>query len=143
MIAFDTNILFPAIEKSHVHNQKAKEFLQGLRGQKVVLSELNLLELYQLIRNPKVCAQPLNEKEAFHVIQSFRKHPDWELVDYPGKLMEDIWRGTLEEGFARRRVFDLRLSRTLIYFGVKDFATRNTKDFQGAAFRKVWDPFEE
>jgi uncharacterized protein len=141
VISFDTNILFPALEPTHSNHQKAKEFLLSLQGQKIALCELVLIEVYQLIRNPKICIHPLDEKKAFEVIQAFRSHPEWELIDYPGNLMEEIWQSTREVGFPRRKIFDVRLARTLIHAGVRDFATGNERDFVGMNFRRVWNPF--
>jgi len=37
-------------------------------------------------------------------------------------------------------VFDARLAHTLVDSGVKEFATRNTRDFEGFGFERVFDP---
>lgn len=43
-------------------------------------------------------------------------------------------------GFARRRIIDLRLARTLQRHGVTEFATANVRDFDGLGFARVWNP---
>jgi hypothetical protein len=45
-----------------------------------------------------------------------------------------------KEGFARRRIFDVRLTKTLQAHGVTEFATANTKNFEGLGFQRVWNP---
>ena len=37
-------------------------------------------------------------------------------------------------------MFDARLGFTLRHHGVREFATRNIKDFDGIGFGRVWDP---
>ena len=51
-----------------------------------------------------------------------------------------IWREASQDGFAYRKIFDVRLAATLLHHGALDFATRNTKDFAGLGFARVWDP---
>lgn len=143
MISVDTNILFPSLESSHLNHQKAKEFLMGLKSKQVIICELVLIEIYQLVRNSTVCQRPLNAIEAIDLIQKLRTHPEWELVDYPGGMMNEVWGGAKERDFPRRRIFDLRLASSLKHYGVKYFATVNVKDFQGLNFDRVWNPFVE
>lgn len=57
--------------------------------------------------------------------------------------MEHLWKSTGEEGFAFRRIIDLRLALTLLHSGVTHFATSNTKDYQNLGFEKVWNPLLE
>jgi hypothetical protein len=45
-----------------------------------------------------------------------------------------------EEGFAFRRIIDLRLGMTLLHSGVTHFAASNVRDFQNLGFEKVWNP---
>jgi predicted nucleic acid-binding protein len=43
---------------------------------------------------------------------------------------------------ARRHIFDARLALTLLEHGVKEFATRNTRDFESFGFLHVFDPLD-
>ena len=66
-----------------------------------------------------------------------------QLLDYPGptpKLSDQLWRRAAQPNFPRKAIYDARLALTLRHFGVKQFATRNTKDFQDFGFERVWDP---
>jgi hypothetical protein len=66
----------------------------------------------------------------------------WKIVE-AAPVMENVWNSTGEEGFAFRRIIDLRLGLTLLYAGVTQFATSNVKDFQQLGFEKVWNPLTE
>lgn len=143
MIAFDTNILFPALESSHSDHASARSFLQSLDRQEGVICELVLMEVYVLIRNPKVCRNPLSSSAAVTLIQKLRTNPAWRLVDYPGGLMAQVWKACESPGFARRRVFDARLAVCLRHHGVAQLATANVSDFEGFGFDRVWNPLSD
>lgn len=143
MISFDTNILFAALEASADGHARARKLLEEHQGNvQIMLCELSLLELYTLLRNPKICAAPLSSADAVCAIQSLRHHPVWRLVDYTEKVADELWRIAAAADFAFRRIYDSRLALTLRHHGVTEFATRNIKDFQGFGFTRVWDPFK-
>jgi predicted nucleic acid-binding protein len=90
-----------------------------------------------------VVTRPLDGPSAVELIQRLRSHPQWELVDYPGGLMNDVWTASAKAGVARRRIYDARLALTLRHHGVCELATTNVKDFEGFGFDRVWNPLEE
>jgi len=140
MIGIDTNILaYARVEAAPLHGA-AVGFLEGLgASQEVVISELVLMELYLLLRNEKVLSPPLSALEAVNECQVLRVHPRWQLVD-SADVMKEVWPIANREGFARRRIFDVLLAKTLQAHGVTKFATANTKDFEGLGFQRVWNP---
>ena len=141
MIAFDTNILLPALVKKHPNHKEARAFLEKHQHPKVCLCELVLVETYVLLRNPATSPCPLTAAEAGSIIRQLRTHPHWRLIDYPGGLMHSIWELASQPGFARRRIFDARLAQTLRHHGVTEFVTNNIKDFEGFGFDRVWSPY--
>lgn len=142
MISFDTNILFPALEPSHADHERARLWLESLAGE-VALSELVLMELYVLVRDPVLAARPLGPPQAVALIERLRTNPRWRLLDAPEGLMAEVWRRAAEPGFGRRRVFDARIGVSLLRQGVRELATRNVRDFQGLGFARVFDPIAE
>lgn len=144
MISCDTNIIFPVCDKRSPFHELARDFLTENAGSnRFCLCEQVLLELYCLLRNPAVSTPPLEPAVAVATIQRFRQNPFWLVVGMvPGVgIMERVWQRAAANGFAFRRVFDMRLAMTLRHHGVTDFATRNIKDFRGCGFTRVWDPF--
>ena len=98
MISFDTNLLFPALEPSHRDHPKAKLWLTALDGE-VAISELVLMELYVLVRNPAIAARPLGAAQAVALIETLRTNPRWRLLDAPDGIMAMIWKKAAEPGF--------------------------------------------
>ena len=84
--------------------------------------------------------RPLSGKDAAAIMQRFRRHPRWSLVDHLPDVMDNVWTAVARRGLARRRIFDVRLAFGLTCHGVTNLATRNTKHFEGLGFGRVWDP---
>ncbi len=144
MTAVDTNLLFAWLNRDHAwHKPAAAWFAAESAKPDLVLCELCLVELYGLLRNPAVVKRPMDAPAALEVIQRLRSHPQWELVDYPGGLMNEVWPASAQAGLARRRIYDTRLALTLRHHGITEFATTNVKDFDGFGFSRVWNPLEK
>jgi predicted nucleic acid-binding protein len=105
----------------------------------VVVCELVLVELYLKLRNERIFPRPLSASQATAACQSYRQNRLWKIVE-AAPVMENVWKSTGEEGFAFRRIIDLRLGMTLLHSGVTHFATSNVRDFQNLGFEKVWNP---
>lgn len=140
MLGIDTNILAYARLSDSRWHARASEFLNGLANRRdVVISEYVLVELYLLLRNESILSPPLSAAAAVAEVQLLRAHPHWQLVD-SADVMKDVWPLASRAGFARRRILDVRLAKTLQAHGVTEFATANTKDFEGLGFARVWNP---
>lgn len=140
MLSIDTNILLYAQNADCPEYARASGFLTEYSNRPdVVLCELVLVELYLLLRNPAVVTRPLGAKAAVSVCQAYRLHPCWRLVEN-APVMGQVWKSAAGESFARRRIIDARLARTLQHHGVTELATVNTRDFSGFGFRRVWNP---
>lgn len=143
MIAVDTNLLLYARLAGNPFHQAAREFLEGHDGNPdFVIAELVLVEFYLALRNPAIIDSPLKASEAVEQCNVFRRHPTWQLVEN-ADVMHSVWREAARPGFARRRIVDVRLAKTLIAHGVKEFATANVDDFQSLGFQRVWNPVAE
>lgn len=141
MISFDTNVVFAALEASAEGHAQARETLAGYtHNPKVALCELVLAEVYCLLRNPAVVKNPLPAGEAASAIQKLRHHRSWRIIDYVPEVAGKVWAEAAKPGFAFRKIYDTRIALTLRHHGITEFATRNTKDFEGFGFKRVWDP---
>ena len=147
MISCDTNLLFYALKARAPEQPQARAFFEAhADSPSFVLCELVLIELYGLLRNPVPRRPPLPAAEAVQIIDRFRRHPTWRVVDYPGppaRIMDEVWQRAGSAGFPRRAIFEARLALTLRHHGVTEFATRNTSDFAGFGFERVWDPLAD
>ncbi len=139
--AIDTNILLYALNANAPECQRAQRFLTERHDDSdTVLSELSLVELYVLLRNPAVVKKPLSAAQAAHTVASFRRHPRWRLIDHATTAMDEVWRRAGQAGFARTRIFDVRFAVGLRLHGVTHLATRNVRDFVDLGFAEVFDP---
>ncbi len=143
-LSFDTNILFPAVQVADPRHEAAAAFLASTEGRTdVVVSELVLLELYVLLRNPAVVSRPAAPHEAVAVCEAFRSHPRWQVTGLPRgsrQFHDAMWPRLSTPGFARRRAYDWRMALSLLQHGVTEFATANVADFDGFGFARVWNP---
>ncbi|MBP5542748.1 MAG: PIN domain-containing protein [Kiritimatiellae bacterium] len=144
MVSCDTNVLFAASNPSDPNHETALGFVSAhANDQRFVIAEQVLVELYCLLRNPAVQSRPLSASEAASVIAAYRRNPDWSIVDIPAtpEVMNAVWRRAASRDFARRRIHDVRLAETLKHWGVDEFHTRNTRDFEDLGFRILSNPF--
>jgi toxin-antitoxin system PIN domain toxin len=140
MISIDTNVLLYGLNRDCTEHTAARAFLETCAGRAdVAIAELVLVELYVLLRNPAVVRRPLEAGAAAELCQAFRRHPRWAVVE-SADVMARVWAAAARPGVARRHVFDARLAHTLLDHGVTELATRNTRDFEGFGFARVFDP---
>ena len=147
MISFDTNLLLYSLNRDCAEHAEARAFFDTLPTAPgaVAVCELVLVELYVLLRNPAVLQNPLEPADAVSIVQTFRQHPTWAVIDYPGEtsgVMDGLWRLAAQPNIGRRIVFDARLALTLRHHGVTEFATRNDSHFANFGFTRVWNPLE-
>jgi toxin-antitoxin system PIN domain toxin len=142
MISFDTNLAVYAANSSMAQHAAARRFLESLAARDdVVVCELMLVELYLKLRNPRIFPKPMDAPLAVAWCDRFRNHRNWLLVD-SAPVMPRVWRLAAKKDFAFRQIIDARLAMTLLHHGVNEFATSNTKDFEGFGFVRVWNPLE-
>jgi predicted nucleic acid-binding protein len=101
-----------------------------------------LVELYLKLCNARIFPNPFLPSEAAAWCQGFRTNVRWRVVEN-APIMSETWRLAAQDGFAFRRIIDARLALTLRHHGVTEFATANTKDFEGFGFSRVWNPLAE
>ena len=144
MLSIDTHILWHGFNADSPQHGAAYAWLRSVQAlEEVVISEFILAEFYGLLRNPAVLSQPLGASDAAAVVQVYRRHPRWRLVGFPTESLpmhEKMWQEAGKEGFAFRRLYDVRTALSLLSQGVTEFATANVNDFSGLGFRRVWNP---
>jgi toxin-antitoxin system PIN domain toxin len=91
VISVDTNILLYAYNQDCQEHRPAFDFLTAYSERDdVALCELVLVELYILLRNPTVIAEPLSAEEAADACGAYRRHPRWRLLDN-APVMDRVW----------------------------------------------------
>ena len=140
MLGIDTNILLYSLNPDSAFHHAARGFLaEAFQNDRIVLSDLVLVELYLLLRNPVVTVRPLSPASAVEIVHGFLRQPNVTRAE-TAPVMDLVWEHAAHSGFARRRIIDLRLAFTLQHHGVTRFATANVKDFTDTGFATVWNP---
>jgi toxin-antitoxin system PIN domain toxin len=141
MISADTNIFVNAANPDMQDHQKALEFINThWLDTSFALCELVVLEIYMAIRNPAIFRKPLPPSEAVAYCNKLRQNPYWQLVDVTPEITDQLWKIAARPNLAFRSIIDARLGLTLVYHGVTEFATVNTRHFQDCGFTRVWNP---
>jgi len=143
--SLDTNILLYAANEDAVEHSICKEFLQSIIEDPSdwVVADQVYLELYRALRNPKVMSRPLTATQAARHLSVIRDEMGIMHCGYSSASWKGLIRNLESEDFPYRRTHDALLAATLLYHGVKDFYTRNTKDFLNAGFRQVINPVDQ
>ena len=77
MTSFDTNILFYSLNpQSQWHAASVDALEEALEGDRVVLTDYVLLELYNLLRNTTVMTKPLSAPAATEIVKQYLNHPN-------------------------------------------------------------------
>ncbi|MEX2581555.1 MAG: TA system VapC family ribonuclease toxin [Verrucomicrobiales bacterium] len=142
MISADTNLFVYAADPDAPDHQAARSFLKSC-GDDFVVSQLILVELYMLLRNPAVFKRPYSAQEAAGYCQALAASPKWRCVDYDPLVARKLWQWAERTSRGYRGIIDARIGLTLRHHGVTHFATANVKDFDGLGFEKVWNPLVE
>jgi toxin-antitoxin system PIN domain toxin len=142
MKSLDTNILLYAINKDCPEHTACSDLVRHALGEPEawIIADQVWFELYRLLRNPRVLSQPLEAPDAAAAVSWYRNksgwlHCSWDIGMF-GQL-EGFWKAG---SFPARRSFDLVLATTLKNNGVKEFHTRNTKDFEAFDFFTLVNP---
>jgi uncharacterized protein len=144
MKSMDTNILMYASNSDCREYAICSELVERALStpRQWIIADQVWFELYRLLRNPTVLANPLGAKEAGQTIKWFRRESGWLHCAWETNSMsklESLWS---EASFPSKRVFDLILALTLKNNGVTEFYTRNSRDFKEFGFFSVINPLE-
>ena len=142
MLSIDTNILLYAQNEDCPEHGAARAFIEECGSRDgVAICDLVLVELYQLLRNRAVLKSPLNAPDAAMVCMKWRDNPRWAVIE-SAPVMEKVWIIAQRPDIARRAIFDARIALTLRHHGITEFATRNTRDFEGFGFTHLINPLD-
>ncbi|OHD80986.1 MAG: hypothetical protein A3J97_07360 [Spirochaetes bacterium RIFOXYC1_FULL_54_7] len=142
MESLDTNILLYAINKDCPEHKTYADLVQHALGEPEswIIADQVWFELYRLLRNPAVLPNPLGAPDAAAAVSWYRNKSGWLHCAWETGMigqLEGFWK---DASFPARRSFDLVLAVTLKNNGVKEFHTRNTKDFEAFGFFTLVDP---
>ena len=142
ILSADTNLFLYAANPDSPHHGTARRFFENDANgdQRFLVCELVLVEIYMQLRNPAVFKKTMSASEAAMFCLSLRSNPRWEYADYEPDVSGAVWNWAATTSGSFRHIIDARLALTLRHHGVTQFATANTKHFDGFGFERVWSP---
>ncbi len=144
MKSLDTNVLLYSINKDCPEHESCASLIYHALGEPEswIIADQVWFELYRLLRNPAVLPHPLGAEDAATTVYWYRNKSGWLHCAWETNMigqLEGFWRNP---SFPARRSFDLILAITLKNNGVKEFYTRNTKDFESYDFFTIVNPLD-
>lgn len=142
MKSLDTNIMLYAINSDCPEHNLCRQLVdQALKEKESwIIAEQVWFELYRLLRNPIVLQHPLTASRSAETIDWYRMNSGWLQCAWEPDMMKELKPLWEEEDFPARKSFDVVLAVTLKAHGVKEFYTRNNKDFDNLKFFNVINP---
>ncbi len=142
MKSLDTNILLYSINCDCPEYNQCRQLVDKALAEKElwIVADQVWFELYRLLRNPVVLQKPLTASQAAETIYWYREKSGWLKCAWEPDMMNELKSRWEEDNFTARKSFDAVLAVTLKKHGVKDFYTRNNKDFDNFDFFTVINP---
>ena len=142
MKSLDTNILIYAANRGCQEHESAFLVLQDLLKNPAewIIADQVMFEYLRALSSPAVFAKPLKPTQAIEVVRSFRQSSGVLFCAYEQRLFNGILDHYGQGG--KKRLYDIVLSQTLLQAGVREFFTRNVKDFKGTGIETIVNPID-
>ncbi len=142
MKSLDTNVLFYALNSDCREYDSCRTLIEKAlsRPREWIIADQVWFELYRLLRNSTVLEKPLNAEQAAGAVDWYRNKSGWLRCAWEPDMMKSLDTLWKNPQFPPRRCFDAKLAVVLKENGVKEFHTRNVKDFEEFGFFEVIDP---
>lgn len=141
MTCLDSNILIYAFHKGSSLHEKAKNFLYAcLADEGFAVSELSLVEFFQVLTDKRKIEKPLSSEACQQIVQSLYAHPKVNVLSLNSEIIQKALMTSANYGVVRYEIYDHILAITCQHYGIKNFATRNIKDFKKYDFLEVITP---
>lgn len=144
MNSVDTNVLIYAVNSGCEEHEKAREVYAMMLAnpREWILSDQVLFEFYRGLRHPRILERPLSHSLAVEQIRFLREESGVLHCSYETSFWELVTQGGSSANPKPIHIFDKVLAVTLLRNGVKQFYTRNERDFVEFAFEKLINPID-
>lgn len=139
--AVDSNIFIYALNKEFVQHHQALAFMQKVINSPFCISTQNILEIYNVLVDPRKFPLALSSSEAVKIMKSIANQTNCILL-HPSEF---TWSTTLElaskfEVGGNQLIYDCYLATTLLENHIETIYTINTQDFAKYPFIKAINP---
>ena len=144
MKSLDTNILVYAANTDCPEHIRALAVIEDMLKHpgEWILADQVLWEFYKAQRNPRIFAKPRTAAQAASHLAFLREHSGVAHCAYEAGLYRSLIRQLEHPSFPYQRTHDAVLGATLVHHGVREFYTRNEKNFADSGFARVINPID-
>ncbi len=139
--AIDSNIFIYALNGESEQHHQALIFLRKIVNSPFCISTQNILEIYNVLVDPKKFPFPLSSKEAVRIVKSISSQNACLLL-HPSQSAWNTALGLASELIigGHQLIYDCYLATTLLENQVEVLYTANTDDFKKYPFIKAVNP---
>ena len=111
--AIDSNILIYAYNTNSIFHEDAKELLLQLKSKdKIAISEISLIEFYQVSTDKKKLLESFTENEASGIIKSIKTDPHFEVLPIDTYCIDKAFSLVGKYGVKKYEIYDLLIAVT-------------------------------
>ncbi len=142
MKSLDTNILVYAANRSCPEHKRAYALVEELLSKPAewIISDQVLFEYMRALCSRAIFSSPVSKDKAIKAVHDFRTRSGASYCAYDATMFEQVLE--LHKKTQRDHVFDIVLAVTLKQNGVRQFFTRNIKDFNDLGLPEVINPID-
>mgnify|MGYP001602361318 CR=1 FL=1 len=138
----DSNIWIYSINPASDFHNEAIGFLREILTKRFAITPQIILEIYNVIVDPKKVVKPLSSKEAYKYLSSIGKNHQCDLL-IPSKEVFDTCMDLAQKNNlqGQQKIYDCYLASMSLTNHIDTIYTINIKDFKIYPFLKAINPF--
>jgi len=141
-ICIDSNILIYAFNAQSQFNAKAEAVLEKLiRTDGFAITDISLIEFYQIITNDKVVSDAISPDKAYKIIKNILLNKKIEVLETNIDILEVTFESAADYDIRKYEIYDHLIANLCNHNSIKKFITANDKDFKRYDFFDVINPF--
>jgi predicted nucleic acid-binding protein len=142
-ICIDSNILIYAFNTESKYYNQSQNFLEKhIQSGGIAISDISVIEFYQIITNNKILDNPLTEHESNKIIQDLLNDPRIDLLQLDISILKHVFKTAARYEIRKYEIYDHIIANLCKFNNIKKFYTVNTKDFQKYKYLDIINPFE-
>jgi aminotransferase in exopolysaccharide biosynthesis len=143
-ICIDSNILVYAFNPiSKFHDQAEMLLEKFVNSDGFIVTDISLIEFYQIITNKKKLEKAISPGVAREIIRDIVLNKKIQIIENNIDILNESFRTVDIYNIKKYDIYDHLIAHICKHYGIKDFYTANSKDFERYEFLNVINPFEE
>ena len=134
-ICIDSNILIYSVNEESEYYKKARKFIENkLINDGIAVTDITLIEFFQVTTNEKVVSNPFSAEEANGIIQDLLNDPRVELLQMEENILKYVFETSRYHKISKYEIYDHIIANICKFYDVDEFYTVNNHDFDSYDF---------